>query len=152
MNAISANTLNVFQDANTLIELFLHFDRNVAHAHSSVFFEVRGKLLSWGWSEDRFNKAVGKLRSNRRLFLSNSRKTVSFKPLSYPQSAKNRCCAYCGKMTSKLTKDHVIPKSQGGAKCGSNIVMACRACNEAKADRTPAQWAEDILHYRKRAS
>jgi len=151
MNANSASTSDVCSDADILIEVFLHFDPSAAHSHSSVFFKVRDKLLCWGWSEVRFNKAVTKLRSGRRLFLSNSRKTMSFQPLSNPHSIKNRCCAYCGKMTGKLTKDHVIPKSKGGTRCASNIVMACEPCNQAKADRTPDQWARDILNYRNRA-
>jgi 5-methylcytosine-specific restriction endonuclease McrA len=48
-------------------------------------------------------------------------------------------CQYCDtKMTlSKLTYDHVIPKSQGGKTLWENIVMACYPCNERKANRTP---------------
>lgn len=50
-------------------------------------------------------------------------------------------CQYCGqKQTlSKLTYDHVVPRSQGGMTRWENIVMACYPCNEGKRDRTPAQ-------------
>ena len=152
MNAIPSGPSKVCEDAEILIQIILHFDPAAAHAHSKVFPEVRAKLLSWGWSQRRFEAAVQRLRSTRGLFLSNSRKTISLKPLSQSNSWKNRCCAYCGKTTKKLTKDHVIPKAQGGSNRASNIVWACKTCNLAKADRTPDEWANDILNYHKRAS
>lgn len=50
-------------------------------------------------------------------------------------------CQYCGLKLplSKLTYDHVVPRSHGGRTVWENIVMACYPCNEAKANRTPAQ-------------
>lgn len=50
-------------------------------------------------------------------------------------------CQYCASKLplSRLTYDHVTPRSQGGLTCWSNIVMACYPCNGKKADRTPAQ-------------
>ncbi len=46
-------------------------------------------------------------------------------------------CQYCGNSfeSKDLTMDHVIPKSKGGKKTFTNIVMSCRKCNEAKADK-----------------
>lgn len=51
------------------------------------------------------------------------------------------CCAYCGKQfyDSKLTIDHVVPRSQGGRTTWENCVAACKECNHKKADRTPEQ-------------
>jgi hypothetical protein len=34
------------------------------------------------------------------------------------------------------TKDHIVPRSQGGATTLENIVMLCRTCNENKADQS----------------
>lgn len=50
-------------------------------------------------------------------------------------------CQYCGAKLplSKLTYDHVVPRSQGGTTRWENIVMACYPCNEEKANRTPEQ-------------
>ena len=50
-------------------------------------------------------------------------------------------CQYCVTRMplSKLTYDHVIPKSKGGRTLWENIVMACYPCNERKANRTPAE-------------
>lgn len=49
---------------------------------------------------------------------------------------------------TKLTYDHVIPRSQGGKTTWENIVMACagtRGCNAVKANRTPAQAGMRLL-------
>lgn len=58
-------------------------------------------------------------------------------------------CAYCKRPASKLTRDHVIPKSMGGSDEPANIVWACESCNRSKGARTPRQWAADVLRYRK---
>lgn len=41
-------------------------------------------------------------------------------------------CAYCGKKTTRLEKEHIIPLSQGGGLTLRNIVPACRSCNSKK--------------------
>lgn len=50
----------------------------------------------------------------------------------------NFCCQYCGKQfpSSELTFDHVIPRSQGGKTCYTNIVSACVSCNSEKGSKT----------------
>lgn len=53
-------------------------------------------------------------------------------------------CRYCGKRKA-TTADHVVPESRGGATSPDNIRACCKLCNEAKADRTPEEWADDIL-------
>ena len=46
-------------------------------------------------------------------------------------------CQYCQKIFSfkELTLDHVIPKSKGGHKKWSNIVCACKKCNNIKGNK-----------------
>ncbi len=48
-------------------------------------------------------------------------------------------CQYCGhKLPGReLTLDHVVPVSKSGPKTWTNVVSACRACNQKKANRTP---------------
>lgn len=50
-------------------------------------------------------------------------------------------CQYCGKKfkAKDLTKDHVIPRAQGGETNFTNIVTCCIKCNDKKRDRTPQQ-------------
>jgi 5-methylcytosine-specific restriction endonuclease McrA len=46
-------------------------------------------------------------------------------------------CAYCGDRKQRLTMDHVIPVSKGGAHTAANIVPACQSCNSSKNARLP---------------
>ncbi len=50
-------------------------------------------------------------------------------------------CAYCSTKLpmSKLTYDHVLPRSRGGRTVWENIVTACALCNAKKADKTPEE-------------
>jgi len=56
-------------------------------------------------------------------------------------------CAYCGDANDvrKLTVDHILPASRGGALSWMNTVAACRACNARKADRTPEEAGMPLL-------
>jgi len=44
-------------------------------------------------------------------------------------------CVYCGDGTSRLTLDHVVPRSRGGESVWENVVTACGPCNLRKGDR-----------------
>jgi 5-methylcytosine-specific restriction endonuclease McrA len=54
-------------------------------------------------------------------------------------------CQYCGKHRRELrgrqflTRDHVIPVSNGGANIWGNVVTACSPCNNRKGNLTPEQ-------------
>lgn len=41
-------------------------------------------------------------------------------------------CQYCGRRTSDLTLDHVVPRSRGGQHTWENLASACRPCNHRK--------------------
>lgn len=51
----------------------------------------------------------------------------------------NHTCQYCqNKFPDKhLTLDHVVPVSKLGKKNWTNVVTACRECNQRKGNRTP---------------
>jgi 5-methylcytosine-specific restriction endonuclease McrA len=51
----------------------------------------------------------------------------------------NYTCQYCGKKTSSLTIDHVIPRHQGGKHVWNNVVAACSHCNHRKGGRLPEE-------------
>lgn len=62
-------------------------------------------------------------------------------------------CWYCGAPLSRQigsispTLDHLIPLSHGGSNSFSNMVLACRFCNEAKRDNSVAvflAWLEGV--------
>lgn len=48
-------------------------------------------------------------------------------------------CAYCGVENSRLTIDHIIPKSRGGKTNFDNCISACRKCNHKKGAKTPSE-------------
>ncbi len=53
-------------------------------------------------------------------------------------------CYYCNKRfpPNKLTMDHLIPISKGGKSIKSNIVTACKECNNKKKYLLPIEWEE----------
>jgi len=57
-------------------------------------------------------------------------------------------CAYCGDSlpSVRLTRDHVVPVSQGGRDIWMNVVTACRPCNQRKSGRTPEQARMELLY------
>jgi hypothetical protein len=57
-------------------------------------------------------------------------------------------CAYCGEphTTPNLSRDHVIPKSRGGADTWTNVVSACHSCNHSKGARTPEEARMQLLY------
>lgn len=59
----------------------------------------------------------------------------------------NFTCQYCGSRlpSSLLTLDHVVPASHQGKKNWTNVVAACRGCNQKKANRTPSKANMPLL-------
>jgi 5-methylcytosine-specific restriction endonuclease McrA len=54
----------------------------------------------------------------------------------------NHTCVYCGEHhePQKLTLDHVKPKCIGGEDLTSNLVPACRRCNQDKGSEHWLSW------------
>jgi 5-methylcytosine-specific restriction endonuclease McrA len=70
-------------------------------------------------------------------------------PLNNPALFKrdSHVCLYCGETFRHrdLSRDHVTPVIQGGQDTWSNVVTACRRCNNHKAGRTPEQACMELL-------
>lgn len=56
-------------------------------------------------------------------------------------------CLYCGGEFAfhDLSRDHVRPLSRGGKDVWTNVVSACRRCNNRKADRLPEESNMELL-------
>lgn len=54
-------------------------------------------------------------------------------------------CQYCGRHTTVLTLDHIIPRHLNGPHTWGNLVAACGACNRQKGGRTPQQAEMALL-------
>lgn len=73
--------------------------------------------------------------------------------LSQRELHKGKACPYCGRLMGgrfsspnmlSPTIDHIVPVSRGGGN-GANKVFVCRRCNQAKGDRTIAEWFEEMM-------
>ena len=56
-------------------------------------------------------------------------------------------CQYCGAKpeASKLSLDHILPRSRAGRSVPENLVTACVRCNTRKGDRTPEEARMPLL-------
>ena len=56
-------------------------------------------------------------------------------------------CLYCGRVFPRaaLTRDHVVPRSRGGADDWENVVAACKRCNHRKGSRLPHECGMELL-------
>lgn len=55
-------------------------------------------------------------------------------------------CAYCGKTTDYLHREHFIPLSKKGGYTKDNIVPACKSCNSKKWSLDPLDWLVTQTH------
>jgi hypothetical protein len=57
-------------------------------------------------------------------------------------------CAYCGEQfdAGLLTREHIMPVSRGGKDVWTNVVTACKACNNRKSARTPEEAHMPLLY------
>ncbi len=51
-----------------------------------------------------------------------------------------RCCAYCGVTGVPLQVEHIVPRMRGGSSRVSNLTLACADCNQAKGNKTAAEF------------
>lgn len=52
-------------------------------------------------------------------------------------------CGYCA--APATTVDHILPRSRGGRNTWQNTIGACYACNQRKANLTPAEAGMQLL-------
>jgi len=57
-------------------------------------------------------------------------------------------CGYCGNTfgDSKLTRDHIVPRSKGGTDTWMNVITCCAKCNQKKDDKTLEQAGMTLLY------
>ncbi|PID61040.1 MAG: restriction endonuclease [Gammaproteobacteria bacterium] len=56
-------------------------------------------------------------------------------------------CLYCGEhyRSRELSRDHVVPTSKGGRDIWTNVVSACRRCNNRKGNHAPEEVGMQLL-------
>jgi 5-methylcytosine-specific restriction endonuclease McrA len=57
-------------------------------------------------------------------------------------------CAYCGGVfkEANLSRDHIMPRSRGGADVWMNVVTCCSKCNQKKDDKTLDEAGLQLLY------
>lgn len=120
-------------------------------------------LVAWAIGEENltFHGGINRVTGMRSTITTNSiiaikGKALAMKSLLQVPPLNNRelfhrdrhRCAYCGKefANQRLTRDHVMPLSQGGIDIWMNVVTACRPCNQRKSDHTPEQARMQLLY------
>ena len=58
----------------------------------------------------------------------------------------NFTCQYCGKQTTNLTVDHLVPRHRGGAYSWENLVSACPECNRRKGGKALREAGMSLMH------
>lgn len=82
--------------------------------------------------------------------------SVAAKRMHKPPALTNRelfrrdhfMCAYCGGIFKELhlTRDHIVPRSKGGADRWMNVVTACDSCNHKKDDQLLEECGMQLLY------
>jgi 5-methylcytosine-specific restriction endonuclease McrA len=60
-------------------------------------------------------------------------------------------CAYCGTDQVPFELDHIQPRSRGGSNRISNLALSCHACNQAKGDKTAAEFGHPEVEQQAKA-
>lgn len=132
-----------YQDAVRLYHL-----EQVAYTCGTLLYRVHGGICAKTGRRSfiEVNSIIATLGHNRALSKFRDRYVP---PLNNPALFKrdSHVCLYCGETFGyrDLSRDHVTPVIQGGQDNWSNVVTACRRCNNHKAGRTPEQAAMELL-------
>ena len=62
----------------------------------------------------------------------------------WAQKCSAGICHYCNRKfaPAELTMDHIVPLARGGLSSRSNVVPACKECNNRKKYLLPIEWEE----------
>ena len=132
-----------YQDAVRLYHL-----GQVAYSCGSLLYRVHGGTcaLTGRRSFIDVNSIIATFGGNKLLRKSHNHYVP---PLNNPALFKRdaHLCMYCGErfQVRELSRDHVTPISQKGLDIWTNVVTACRRCNNHKAGRRPEEAGMELL-------
>jgi 5-methylcytosine-specific restriction endonuclease McrA len=129
-----------YQDAVRLYHL-----EQVAYACGSLLYRVHGGICARTGQRSFIdvNSIIATYGNNKVL----ARRYVP--PLNNAALFKRdaHLCMYCGERFAfpELSRDHVTPISRNGSDTWTNVVTACRRCNNHKAGRRPEEAGMELL-------
>ncbi len=132
-----------YQDAVKLYHL-----GQVAYSCGSLLYRVRGGINARSGRRSRIDVSsiIATHGNNHALAKARGRYVP---PLNNPALFKRdgHLCLYCGErfLVRDLSRDHVTPISRNGADVWTNVVTACRRCNNHKAGRSPEEAGMELL-------
>ncbi len=126
----------------------LYHTEQVAYACGSLIYKIRGG----------YNAATGQrsiVEVNSIIATHGDPHTLDRNRDRYTPPLNNRTlfkrdanlCLYCAQKfrTSDLTRDHITPIGRGGGDVWTNVVTACRRCNNYKGGKTPEQTGMQLI-------
>lgn len=131
-----------FQDAVRLYHL-----EQVAYSCGSLLYRVHGGINARSGRQSHID--VNSIIATYGSYAALAARRFYSPPLNNKALFKRdaHLCMYCGGhfMARDLSRDHITPLSQSGDDCWSNVVAACKRCNNHKAGRTPEQAGMELL-------
>ncbi|MBQ0056705.1 MAG: HNH endonuclease [Bacteroidales bacterium] len=118
-----------------------------------------GEFIYWSYANLQmlhYAVSVGKRKYDRTCYMIRSKAFKAYKEgrwnihdlleFNVAKIQQNNYCWYCGKEmdSSKLTKDHVFPRSKGGDNDMDNIIMVCKTCNSSKGNMDLFEWYAEV--------
>ena len=126
----------------------LYHTEQVAYACGSAIYKVRGGVNALTGLRSVVD--VSSIIATHGNTHSLERNTENYSPPLNNRTLFRRdgnLCMYCAQPfhTSDLTRDHITPLSQGGRDVWTNVVAACRRCNNHKGGKTPEQAGMQLV-------
>lgn len=123
----------------------LHYTEQVAYTLGSLLTTVRGGIQARTGHRSQLSLYSILATKSARHYLFHDYQP----PLSNPALFRrdDHICLYCGQQfpVRLLSRDHVVPISRQGRDVWTNVVTACKSCNNKKANRTPEQAKMPLL-------
>ena len=129
-------------------------DQNINKENGKRYpkFANFGEYLFWSYARSAMPLCMGKAKYDKSCYMIRAKAFKAYKEgrwnihdlldFNVAKIKENNYCWYCGKEMepSKLTKDHVFPRSKGGANDMDNIIMVCKTCNSSKGNMDLFEW------------